>query len=114
MIRIGFDALALRAAVSIALFAASAGANAQTCAGQAPPAHTNGLGQAYFSCSPLGTPGNQATYNAALAQAARNSWPQMSNGDYDGVCGTSRGGGTSLAPASRAWRMSGRLRTEAN
>jgi hypothetical protein len=38
------------------------------------PAHANGLGQSYFDCSPLGTPGNPATYSLSMAQEAAGAW----------------------------------------
>ena len=38
--------------------------------------HQNGLGQTYQDALPLGTPGNQASYNQAMEQEAANSWPQ--------------------------------------
>ncbi len=41
------------------------------CSGQ----HPNGLGQTYSDCSPLGVPGNPATYSATMADEAANSWP---------------------------------------
>jgi len=45
-----------------------------TCAG-------DGLGQSYSLCQPLGTPGNDATYTQAMAQAAGNAAPQPAAGD---------------------------------
>jgi hypothetical protein len=37
--------------------------------------HQNGLGQTYSDCSPLGVPGNAATYTATMADEAASSWP---------------------------------------
>lgn len=38
------------------------------------PAHPNGLGQAYYDCSPLGTPGNPGGYTQQMATGAANAW----------------------------------------
>lgn len=37
--------------------------------------HQNGLGQTYVDCSPLGVPGNAATYSSTMASEAASSWP---------------------------------------
>lgn len=36
--------------------------------------HSNGLGGTYVDCSPLGTPGNGATYSSTMGQEATASW----------------------------------------
>jgi len=38
--------------------------------------HSNGLGQSYFDCNPLGVPGNSSTYNISMATAAAEAWVQ--------------------------------------
>jgi hypothetical protein len=35
----------------------------------------NGLGQSYYDCGTLGTPGQASTYNATMATEARAAWP---------------------------------------
>ncbi len=36
--------------------------------------HSNGLGQTFYDCSPLGTPGDPVTYNQAMASGAAAAW----------------------------------------
>jgi hypothetical protein len=38
------------------------------------PAHPNGLGQSYYDCRPLGTPGDPATYDSQMASEAAVAW----------------------------------------
>jgi len=38
------------------------------------PVHTNGIGQTFVYCAPLGMPGVSSTYTIELARAARSSW----------------------------------------
>jgi hypothetical protein len=38
------------------------------------PAHPNGLGQSYYDCNPLGTPGTPSTYTLQMAQEAAAAW----------------------------------------
>lgn len=40
-----------------------------------PISHSNGLGQTYLDCAPLGTPGVASTYTEAMANKARAAWP---------------------------------------
>jgi len=47
--------------------------------------HSNGLGQNYFDCFPLGTPGSAGTYNLTMAQEARAAWP-MAGTDSTATC----------------------------
>ncbi|MBI2393521.1 MAG: hypothetical protein HYV09_28335 [Deltaproteobacteria bacterium] len=48
--------------------------------------HPNGVGQFYFDCRALGTPGSPTTYTLAMAEAARAAWPP-SGTDGAGTCG---------------------------
>jgi len=57
------------------------------CPGSCSTLHTNGLGQSFSDCQPLGVPGNAATYSAALASEARAAWPFFGN-DSTASCGT--------------------------
>jgi len=60
-----------------ALACAGAGCAGGTacCAGPScPPAHDDGLGQAYFDCAPLGDPALPASYTPAMAQEAAQAW----------------------------------------
>lgn len=50
-------------------------------------AHSNGLGQTYFRCVPLGVPGKETTYSLDMARAARDAWP-MAGTDGEGNCAT--------------------------
>lgn len=51
------------------------------------PAHPNGLGQTYYDCAPLGTPGDETTYNFQMASEAATAW--RATGSYQTVvCGT--------------------------
>jgi hypothetical protein len=36
--------------------------------------HSNGLGQTYLDCAPLGTPGNASTYSSMMANEAARAW----------------------------------------
>lgn len=40
-----------------------------------PISHSNGLGQTYLDCAPLGTPGVASTYTVTMAAKARAAWP---------------------------------------
>jgi hypothetical protein len=53
--------------------------------------HQNGLGQTYDDCTPLGVPGNQATYSLNLATKARAAWPSTGT-DGSGKCVGPNGG----------------------
>jgi hypothetical protein len=57
------------------------------CVGGCAPPHINGLGQSFDDCSPLGVPGNQATYSLSLATNARQAWP-FGGTDSGATCGT--------------------------
>jgi hypothetical protein len=48
--------------------------------------HNNGLGEPYYDCSPLGTPGLPSTYTATMASEARTAWPNAGT-DNMGTCG---------------------------
>lgn len=39
-----------------------------------PPPHPNGLGQSYYDCAPLGSPGGETTYSVQMASEAAASW----------------------------------------
>ncbi len=62
------------------------------CAGACQTTHSNGLGQSYFDCSPLGT------YSLTAAQAARAAWTGAGV-DAQGACGS--GGPSSPQCVSR-------------
>ena len=49
------------------------------CGASCQPQHLNGLGQSYYDCSALGTPGNAGTYTMAMATEARAAWPFVGN-----------------------------------
>jgi cysteine-rich repeat protein len=51
--------------------------------------HSNGLGQSYGDCVPLGTPGSPSTYTLAMATSARGVWTGTGS-DFNLVdyCGT--------------------------
>ncbi len=52
-----------------------------------PLSHSNGLGQTYLDCHPLGTPGDGATYSLSMATEARAAWLGLKvNGTF--TCGT--------------------------
>lgn len=51
-------------------------ATAGPCGGNPYVQHSNGLGQSYFDCNPLGLPGNPSTYNISMAVAAAAAWDQ--------------------------------------
>ncbi|HKQ98817.1 MAG TPA: hypothetical protein VJV75_13145 [Candidatus Polarisedimenticolia bacterium] len=92
-------------------------ANGCECAGTvccgtacAPP-HQNGLGQTYTSCSPLGVPGNPATYGQALASQARAGWP-VTGSDFQlaDFCGAGLSAVLRQAPSQCAvWVYTGSL-----
>jgi hypothetical protein len=56
------------------------------CSGGCQTKHNNGLGQHWFDCNPLGTPGTASTYSVTMATAARNAWDQTGT-DAAGRCG---------------------------
>jgi hypothetical protein len=58
--------------------------------------HSNGLGQLYYDCAPLGVPGLPATYTPVMATEARNAWP-FAGIDSTGTCGMGMNGSTCLA-----------------
>jgi hypothetical protein len=45
------------------------------CGAACQTSHSNGLGQRYYDCNPLGIPGNPSTYKLSMAQAALMAWP---------------------------------------
>ena len=49
--------------------------------------HDNGVGQNFYDCSPLGTPGTATTYTLAMANEARDAWP-VAGAVSTGSCGT--------------------------
>lgn len=70
--------------------------------------HSNGVGQNYFSCDPLGTPGTASTYTLAMAQGARAVWNAGS--DSTGVCGGSSNTVSRVTATQCAvWAYSGTL-----
>jgi len=62
-----------------------------TCA--SPLTHSDGLGDTYLDCSPLGTPGDATTYTVLMATEARDAWPMGPSQNRAQLCG---------APASAA------------
>ncbi len=50
-------------------------------------AHPNGLGQTYYDCAALGTPGDGTTYTATMAVLAGEGWAPGSSGDAAFPCG---------------------------
>ena len=58
--------------------------------------HSNGLGQNYFNCSTVGTPGNQNTYSLLMATDARDLWP-FQGSLLTGACARPGGKATCLA-----------------
>src|SRR5262249_54263853 len=44
------------------------------CNGNCAPAHSNGLGDFYYDCRPLGLPTYESTYTHAMAIEAMNAW----------------------------------------
>lgn len=52
------------------------------------PAHQNGLGQTYYDCQALGTPGSGGTYTQTMAAEAGAAWASGSIGTA-AACGTS-------------------------
>lgn len=72
------------------------------------PAHSNGLGQSYFDCSALGTPGDQATYTATMAQEAAGAWPP--GGTTSSItCGAGQAVVSMAASSAAVWVYSGTL-----
>lgn len=61
------------------------------CGTSCSPQHHNGLGQTYQDCSPLGVPGNAATYTVTMANEARGVWPNTGT-DGTGKCTGPNGG----------------------
>ena len=73
--------------------------------------HSNGLGNGYFDCFPLGAPGNASTYNATMASEASAAW------SHTGTTLTGTCGGGSNAPkfvakqsASDFWSLVAQMR----
>jgi hypothetical protein len=70
--------------------------------------HQNGVGQSYYSCDPLGTPGNASTYSLAMAQGARAAW--TAGTDSSGTCpGSSNTVSRVTATQCAMWSYSGTL-----
>jgi hypothetical protein len=65
---------------------ADAGAGEADAAPCTPISHSNGLGQTYLDCAPLGTPGVASTYTVSMASKARAAWP-FTGTDSDSSCG---------------------------
>ncbi len=69
------------------------------------------VGQSYFlsnGCTPVGTPGSAATYNLAMATAARAAWPQTGT-DGNGSCGGSSALSRQNSTACVVWLYDGTL-----
>ncbi len=58
------------------------------CGGSGEPPHVNGLGKSFDDCTPLGVPGNGATYSHTMAVEALRAWPPFVS-QADCTCGTS-------------------------
>jgi hypothetical protein len=80
--------------------------------------HSNGLGQNYTDCSPLGTPGKAATYSSTMANEAANAYANVNGGspvDSSMLCvaGTTEAGveidntGDPFNPTCAIWIYSG-------
>jgi hypothetical protein len=66
---------AILAVAAAFLLSVAAPAHAQPMCGTQPAtAHVNGLGQNFYDCMPLATPGTASTYNQTLAAEARAAW----------------------------------------
>ncbi len=66
-----------------------------TCCGNAcATKHSNGLGDSYFDCGALGTPGLATTYTQAMATAAATAWTPSGTVAGPGQCGN--GGSASI------------------
>ncbi|HEY6106690.1 MAG TPA: hypothetical protein VIV59_11945, partial [Anaeromyxobacteraceae bacterium] len=52
------------------------------------PLHSNGLGQTYYDCAALGTPGTGTTYTAAMAVKAGEAWAPGSSANPAHPCGS--------------------------
>lgn len=50
-------------------------------------AHSNGLGQSYYSCAPLGSPGSGGTYTATMAVQAGEAWAPGASANPAFPCG---------------------------
>jgi hypothetical protein len=63
--------------------------------GQCADPHSNGQGQTYDDCSPLGTPGNAATYSQTMAGEAASAYPTQ-NTLYIVTCGSGANTATAI------------------
>jgi hypothetical protein len=83
------------------------------CESTTPPCainHSNGLGQTYTDCQPLGTPGNAATYTLVMAQEAANAFLAGHTGQVStGTCGIANAVIVTGPASSEVWAYSGPL-----
>jgi stigma-specific protein Stig1 len=88
--------------------ATSCGAGMTACGNACAPLHSNGLGQFYIDCSsPLGTPGNAATYNQAMALDAASVF--SASGPSSLSCNGAGAVGASSAQGFAVWIYQGAL-----
>jgi hypothetical protein len=66
--------------------------------------HSNGLGQNYTDCSPLGTPGNASTYSSTMANEAANAWGMASSIIDSGGSGLCAPGGVLSDGVEAYWQ----------
>jgi hypothetical protein len=81
------------------------------------PVHSNGLGQTYslVACVALGTPGDDATYTLAMAQAAAGAWaPSSSVAPSISTCGQSTVLYVFVDGVSATWAYTGPLAGHVN
>jgi hypothetical protein len=82
-----------------------------------PPVHSNGLGQTYslVGCVALGTPGDDATYTLAMAQAAARAWaPSSPVAPSISTCGQSNVLYLFVDGVSATWAYTGPLAGHVN
>ena len=63
--------------------------------------HSNGLGQDYLDCAPLGTPGDPSTYNVFMATEAAGASTIAAKTSSAVTCGSGDGAASCLARRSR-------------
>lgn len=71
------------------------------CAGACAPEHSNGLGQSYYDCAPLGVPGSPASYSLQMATSARAAWE--AGADSTALCGAAQAVVREGASACAVW-----------
>jgi hypothetical protein len=70
-----------------------------TCAG--PLTHSNGLGQDYLDCAPLGTPGDPSTYDVFMAREAAGVSTIAAKGSGAVTCSSGDGAASCIAKRSK-------------